>query len=255
MAITLEQIKSLRDRTGVSITACKAALDEAGGDEEKAIDFLRKKGEAKAADKADRSTAHSFVAVVSEGGKAAIVELRCETDFVAKDQSFMDLGNELAKKVLHGEITSPDAEIPELSAAMMRLGEKIQIENMAVVEGEVLGSYTHSNKIGVLVALNGGNEELAKDVAMHAAATNPRVMSPDEVPTELVEKEYEIWREQLANEGKPAEIMEKILMGKEKKFREENALLKQAFVKNPDMTIEQLLQAQGATLVKFVRFG
>lgn len=253
MSVSLEQIRSLRDRTGVSITACKAALEEAGGDEDKAIEVLRKRGEAKAADKADRATAHSFVAVEVDGNKAAMVELRCETDFVAKDQSLIDLGHALAKKLVSGEINASDRDISELKEAMLRLGENIVIENMACVEGDVVASYVHSGKIGVIVALEGGDIDLAKDVAMHAAATAPRVISPEEISDELVAKEREIWVEQLKSEGKPAEIVEKILVGKEKKFREENALIKQPFVKNPEMSIEQLLN--GAKVKGFVRFG
>jgi len=138
--------------------------------------------------------------------------------------------------------------------AFVKLGENIQIGDKKVLEGDMIGSYIHSNsRIGVLVSLDGGNAELAKDIAMHVAATNPQCISPDQVSDELVEKEKEIWKDQLAQEGKPAEIMDKIMMGKEKKFREENALVKQAFVKDPEKTIEQLLQEAGATVKDFGR--
>lgn len=257
MSVSIEQIKELRESTGVSMMACKAALEEANGDFDAAIDVLRKKGEAKAADRSERTTSNGVVVVKTGEGKASIVELLCETDFVARGDDFVALGGLLADKLLAGEI-SLDAkdEIAEVKDAVLRMGENIHIGNMVVVDGDTLGDYVHSNKkIGVVVSLNGGDSELARDIAMHAAATNPRVLSPDEVPNELVEKEKEIWTEQLATEGKPAEIIEKILMGKEKKFREENALLKQDFVKDPEKTIEQLLSNAGAEIKQYVRFA
>ncbi len=256
MTITIDQIKELRESTGVSMMACKKALEETSGDIDKAVDFLRKKGEAKAADRSERSTSQGAVAIKSKDGKSAIVQLSCETDFVAKSDEFLALTDLVADKLLNGEITVDDQDISEVKEAVLKLGENIQVGGMKLVEGENLGDYIHSNKkIGVLVSLTGGNIELAKDVAMHVAATNPRVLSPDQIDDSLVEKEKEIWTEQLASQGKPAEIMEKIMFGKEKKFREENALVKQSFVKDPDKTIEQLLQASEATINEFVRLA
>lgn len=254
MTVTIEDIKKLRETTGVSMTSCKKALEEANGDFEGAIDVLRKKGEAKAADRIGRSTTQGVVAVAEEKGKVAMVTLLCETDFVSRGDEFVKLAEGIAGKVLSGKAKTADREFSEIKDFMLKVGENIQIGDIAVIEGSNLGIYIHSNKkIGVVVSLDGGTGELAKDVAMHAAATNPRVISPDEVSQDLVEKEREIWSEQLKNEGKPAEIVEKIMIGKEKKFREENALLKQMFVKDPEKSIEQILG--GVKIKQFVRFG
>lgn len=256
MAVSMEQIKELRERTGVSMMACKTALEDANGDIDKAIEILRKKGEAKATDRAERSTGEGAIVVKSVGNKTAIVELLCETDFVARGDDFLSLAELVADKLLSGEIKPEVRDVAEIKEAVLRLGENVQIGNMRLFEGETVGEYVHSNKkIGVVVVLNGGNKELARDIAMHVAATNPKVLSPEEVSEELVMKEKEIWTDQLKAEGKPAEMIEKIMMGKEKKFREEAALIKQAFVKDPDKTIESLLTAAGASIENFVRYG
>jgi elongation factor Ts len=255
MTVSIEDLKKLRDLTGVSMTACKKALEEANGNIDDAVDVLRKKGTAKAADRSARSTAQGAIVVRTAEGKAAMVQLLCETDFVAIGDDFLNLANSVADKLLAGEITVDEKELPEVTDAGLKLGENIKIGEMKIFEASNVGDYVHSNrKIGVLVSLTAGDSETARDIAMHVAATNPQVISPDEISDEMVNKEKSIWEEQLKNEGKPAEIMEKIMMGKEKKFREENALLKQAFVKNPDQTIEDLLSASGATLEGFVRF-
>lgn len=256
MTVSIDQIKQLRETTGVSMMACKTALEETNGDFEKAIDLLRKKGEAKASDRAARSTAQGAVVVKSDGKKTAMVQLQCETDFVARGEDFLALVSKLADKLLKGEIKVSDRDVPEVKDAMLKLGENVQIGNMCLVEGGNVGDYVHSNKkIGVLVSLEGGTKELARDIAMHVAATNPRVLSPEQVEQALIDREKSIWSEQLKNEGKPAEIIEKIMLGKEKKFREENALLKQAFVKDSEKMIEDLLKAGSATVKEFVRFG
>lgn len=252
MTITLEQIKSLRDRTGVSTTACKAALEEAGGNEEMALDLLRKKGAAKAAERADRDTAHGVVALASSGSKVAILALGCETDFVAKNEDFVARANELAQQVLEG------GEGLDLSSAMadlnIQMGEKIEVKGQRVLEGAVTGSYLHLNKkIGVAIALDGASSEVANDICMHIAAMNPSTISPDEVDAASIEREKSIWLEQLQAEGKPENIMAQIMMGKEKKFREENALLSQPFVKNPDQQVKDLLG--GANVLEFVRYS
>ncbi len=240
MSVTLEQIKSLRDRTGVSTMACKKALEETQGDEEKAHEFLRKKGEAKAAERMDRTTKNGVVAVETRDGKAAIVSLGCETDFVAKNEDFIKAAQQIAAKLLkEGENTDLTSEIGDLN---IKMGEKVEVKDKKVVSGKNMGRYIHSNnKIAVVVSLNGGDTETAKDIAMHIAAMNPKVISPEDVAEELIEKEREIWTEQLKNEGKPESIIEKIMSGKERKFREESALISQAFVKDPEKTIEMLL--------------
>jgi elongation factor Ts len=252
MSITLEQIKSLRERTGVSTMACKQTLEETGGDEEKAIELLRKKGEAKAAKRADRSTNNGVVAIAEGEGKSAILALACETDFVAKNEDFVKAAKGLAQKVLeNGEDIELTEEVSELTLA---LGEKIDLKDKKLVEGNHLGTYVHgNNKIGVIVKLSGETEdEKERDVAMHVAAMNPKNISPEDIADEIVEKEKVIWTDQLKEQGKPEEIIGKIMMGKEKKFREEAALLTQSFVKNPELLIKDFLE--DVTVEDFWRF-
>jgi len=255
MAVSLDKIKELRELTGVSMMACKKVLEENDGEMEKSIDDLRKKGEAKAVDRADRETNQGVISYKAEGNKVSIVKLLSETDFVSRSDDFVALANLLAEKAFAGEIKAGD-EVSEVKDAVLKMGENISIGGLEVLEGDVLGVYIHSNqRIGVVVSLKGGTEELAKDIAMHTAATSPQCLSPDDIDNALVEREKSIWVEQLKQEGKPEEIMEKIMMGKEKKFREENALLKQQFVKDPEKTIEVLLSEAGATVEKFVRLA
>ncbi len=239
--ISAAAVQSLRARTGVSILACKQALDEAGGDEEKAIEILRKRGLSQAAKKADREQSEGAIFIASNSGKAALVLLKCETDFVARDAGFRQTGQELAETSLNkGEAAAKALAEEKIPAAVQKLGENISVGEWLTAEAPVIGTYVHSNsKIGVIIGLDKGSADAAKDVAMHAAAMNPMYRTPDEVPESAVAKEKEIWSAQLAKEGKPAPIMEKIMMGKEKKFREENALVKQAFVKDPGKTVEQ----------------
>ncbi len=253
MNISASAIASLRARTGVSISACKEALEEAGGDEEKAIELLRKRGLSQAAKKAAREQAEGLAFIAEDSSKIAIVLMRCETDFVARDDNFQKTGNDIVDTLLkQGEAaakTKAEALIPEL---VQKLGENITLGEMHLVEGATLGSYLHSNaKIAVGIALEGGSKDHARDLAMHAAALSPKVVSPDEVTADLVEKERDIWKEQLKTEGKPEAMFDKIMVGKEKKFREESALLKQNFVKDPTKTIEQYLG--DAKVTKYVR--
>lgn len=252
-AISATAIASLRARTGVSISACKEALEEAGGDEEKAIELLRKRGLSQAAKKAAREQAEGLAFIAEDASKIAIALLRCETDFVARDENFQSTGNAIVDVLLKDGADAAKAKadvlIPEL---VQKLGENITLGELHVVEGATLGAYLHSNaKIAVAVALNGGSKEHARDVAMHAAALAPRVISPDEVTQDLIDAEKGIWKEQLSKEGKPEAMWDKIMMGKEKKFREESALTKQAFVKDPSKTVEQYLG--DASVMKYVR--
>lgn len=251
MSVSLEQIKKLRERTGISMTTCKNALEEADGDEELAIEILRKKGESKAAERADRATANGVVAVVLKDDKAAMISLACETDFVAKNADFIKKTEALAERMLsEGEDTDFSNEIADMN---IQLGEKIEIKDRKVISGKKIGKYIHlNNRIGVVIATTGGDDELVKDLAMHIAASNPRTLSPDEIGADLIEKEKEIWRELLKTEGKPEAIWDKIMEGKEKKFREEFALLTQPFVKNPEKLIQDLLG--GETVLSFHRF-
>lgn len=248
---SLETIKALREKTGASLQACKKALEESHGDEPTAIEILRKKGEAHAAARTDRQTHHGAIGVALAEGVAVILHLGCETDFVAKTDDFVQSADELAQAYLQeGENYDPTER---LNALQLKMGEKVAVTDFRFVRGEVLGDYIHNRKVGALVALDGATTELARDIAMHITAMRPLVLSPDEVSEDLIEKERGIWREQLQNEGKPQAIFDKILEGKEKKFREEHALLKQPFVKNPDQTIEQLLN--GVRVKGFVRLG
>ncbi len=248
--VSAAQVKELRDKTNVGMMACKKALAEAGGDIEKATEILRKRGEAKAGEKADRSTSEGVVAI---SGSAAVV-LRCETDFVARNESFIAYAQELAQKADSNGEEGAKAFFEESNTdKIQEVGENITLGEIVLVEGgDQKGSYVHSNgKLGALVALDGGTEEQARDLAMHAVAMNPQVANPEDVPTEDIEKEKEIYREQLINEGKPEQIIDKIIEGKVKKFCAERALTSQAFVKDPSQTVAQYLGA--GKLVSFVR--
>lgn len=235
--------------------AVKKALDEASGDEEKAIEILRKRGEAQAVKKAARDQSEGCIFIAQEGSKAALVQLACETDFVAKGDDFQSTGKELASKALSEDADAAKSHAESIVPDLVnKLGENISFAEVKVVEGSPLGTYVHTNKkIGVIVTLEGGDETKARDVAMHAAAMAPEFVNPEDVSAEIVEKEKEIWKEQLTKEGKPAEIQEKIMMGKEKKFREESALMKQPFAKDPTMTIEKYLD--GTKVVEYVRMA
>ncbi len=252
MAVSAQDVKALRDRTGVAMMACKKALEEANGDMDAAIEILRKKGEAKAADKADRTTGEGRVAIAGR----AMVKLLCETDFVGKNEDFIALANEIADKAAADGSDAAKAHFEDIKAdKILKIGENIVLEDVQVVDGgTVAGGYVHTTgKVGTLVILDGGDEEKARDAAMHATAMSPLVANPEDVPAELIEKEREIGREQMANEGKPAEIIEKIVDGKIKKFCAERALTSQPFVKDPSMTVAEYLG--DAKLVSFVRMA
>lgn len=242
MSIDATTVASLRSRTGVSILECKNALEEANGDEEQAIALLRKRGAAQAVKKADRDQSEGLVFTAQEGNRVAMVLLKCETDFVARNEDFQVLGAELAATALTEGTDAVHAATGKITNAVQQLGENISLGDVQITEGETLGTYVHTNgKIGVVVALRGGTQEVARDVAMHAAAMNPGFISPSDVPADLVEQEKTVWKEQLAKENKPENIVEKIMLGKEKKFREENALLTQPFAKDPQKTVAQFL--------------
>jgi len=238
--VSIDQIKELRERTGISMTVCKKALEEVGGDMNAAIDLLRKKGEAKAVERGDRDAGEGRVAIAGTDQKKAMILLACETDFVARSEECAKAAQGFAERVL---VEGVDVDLSgEVADMGIQLGEKIEIKGKVIFEGPMIGAYIHSNnKIGVLVNLSGGSAEQGKDVAMHTAATKPDCVSPDQMDADLVEHEKGIWREQLVAEGKPAEIMDKIMMGKERKFGEDGALISQPFVKNPDQTVGQYL--------------
>ena len=266
-AVTAALVKELRERTGLGMMECKKALVEAGADIDKAIDDLRKSGQAKAAKKAARTAAEGAIGVaVSDCGKNAVmVEINSETDFVARDENFLGFVAKVAQTALAaGEADA--AKIAELKTAeggsieetrqalVQKIGENIQIRRASLLQAEgAIGAYVHGGKIGVLVALKGGNAELGKDVAMHVAATNPMAVSGDQVPAEVLEKEKEIIRAQPDMAGKPEEIVEKMLGGRINKFLKEVSLVDQPFVKNPDQTVGKLVKDGGAEVTGFMR--
>lgn len=253
MSITAEQVAKLRARTGSGILDAKNALEEAKGDEELAIEVLRKRGKAQAVKKGDRVQSEGAIFIATDGKKAALVQVKCETDFVGRSEVFVKFGQGLADTLLAKGKSAFDAYAAEkVPAAVLELGENISLGDVREVASPVIGTYVHSNrKIGVVVGLEGGTTEQASDVAMHGAAMNPSYVRPSDVSQEVVLKEKEIWKEQMKNDKKPAEILEKIMLGKEKKFREENALTTQAFVKDQNVTVEKMLGA--AQIKEYVR--
>jgi len=266
-AVTAALVKELRERTGLGMMECKKALVEAEGDIERAIDDLRKSGQAKAAKKAGRTAAEGAIAVaVSGDGKTAImVEINSETDFVARDDNFLGFANKVAEAALAaGKTEAADIAGVELAdgstveqareALIQKIGENIQVRRAAILSAEsALGAYVHGGKIGVLVALKGGDEALGRDVAMHVAAVAPQVVNPSEVPESDLEREKEIIRAQPDMAGKPAEIVEKMLGGRIQKFLKEISLVEQPFVKDPNTTVGKLVKDAGAEIQAFTR--
>lgn len=267
--ITAALVKELRERTGAGMMDCKKALTAVEGDMDKAIDFLREKGLAAAAKKASRVAAEGVVAsYVSEDGKVGvIVEVNCETDFVAKTDNFKALVNAIAAHIAATNPADMDAlmvseiEGKTVSAlvteSIAKIGENISVRRFAryeVPEG-VVAAYIHGGgKIGVLVNMQGGSAELGKDVAMHIAAANPSYLNREQVPASELEHEKEVLSEQARNEGKPEKIIEKMVIGRIQKFYKEVCLLDQEFVKDPDQTIAKLLKANNAEVAEFARF-
>jgi len=261
-------VKELRERTGAGMMECKKALVEANGDLDAAADNMRKAGLAKADKKAGRVAAEGKVVIQrsGDGRRAAIVEVNSETDFVAGGDEFGAFAQAIAAAALDATPADLDALMALPMAAgqsveetrrglVAKIGENIQVRRFAVIESEgVLGEYLHGSRIGVLVAMKGGNPELAKDIAMHVAASRPQYVSADQVPAETAAKEKEILMEQARQEGKPEEIVEKMVVGRLKKFFAEITLLGQPFVKDPDVTVEKLLKQNQAEVTEFLRF-
>ena len=258
------QVKELRERTGLGLLECKKALAEASGDIEAAIETLRKSSGMKAAKKAGRTAAEGIVAIQSapDGSLAAMVEVNSETDFVARDENFLNFVQTVvgtAFEQRNNDITLlAGGDIEEARQALVqKIGENISVRRVVVHEASagVVGGYVHgNNRIAVVVSLKGGNAELAKDVAMHIAAVNPQVVSPDQMAEEVVAKEREIYAAQAQESGKPAEIVEKMIDGRIRKFLSENSLTEQAFVKEPDTTVGKLVSTAGAEIIGFSRF-
>ena len=265
MGISASQVKELRERTGAGMMECKKALTETGGDLEAAVEAMRKSGMAKADKKAGRVAAEGRVEIAGEGNKAVIVEINCETDFVGNDDNFRAFSSACANAALNGEADSVDALMAETvdgqtleeqrTQLVAKVGENVQVrrfERMAAAD--TLGYYQHGARIGVLVGLTGGDEALAKDVAMHIAASSPVCVDEGQVPTELLDKERAIFKAQAEESGKPANIVEKMIEGRIRKYLGEITLVGQPFVKDPDLTVGQLLESKGASIAAFVRY-
>jgi elongation factor Ts len=270
MAITAQMVKELREKTGAGMMDCKKALTETNGDMEKAIDWLREKGIAKAAKKADRIAAEGTTLIEVNGNAAVILEVNSETDFVAKNEGFKTLVKELAAHLLANKPATVEEALQQkmdngatveehINAAIAKIGEKITLRRFEIVEkgdNAAFGAYLHmGGRIGVLTLLEGTtNEEVAKDVAMHIAAINPKYVSRDQVSQEEIAREREVLTQQALNEGKPENIVAKMVEGRLNKFYEEICLLEQSFVKNPDVKVRQFVESNGATVKSFVRY-
>ena len=262
--MSASQVKELRERTGLGLLECKKALAAANGDIETAIEDLRKSSGMKAAKKAGRTAADGVVAnrIAEDGSYGVVVEVNSETDFVARDTSFLGFVSKVVDKAFADRTTDIEAlsggDIEsDRQALVQKIGENISVRRVAMVAAEtgVVGGYVHgNNRIAVLVELKGGDQDLARDVAMHVAAVNPQVVSPADMPEEQIDKEREIFTAQAQDSGKPAEIIEKMIDGRIRKFLSENSLTEQAFVKDPEVTVGKLVKAAGAEIVSFSRF-
>lgn len=257
-------VKELRERTGLGLLECKKALAAAGGDVEVAIEELRKSSGMKAAKKAGRTAADGVVSmrITADGTSGVIGEVNSETDFVARDENFLSFVSQVMDAAVAAQtddvtvIAGGDVETSR-QALVQKIGENISVRRIAArsTDSGAVGGYVHGNsRIAVLVELEGGDAELAKDVAMHVAAVNPAVVSPSDMPAELLQKEREIFTAQAADSGKPPEIIEKMIEGRVRKYLSENSLTEQAFVKDPDTTVGKLVSAAGARVVGFTRF-
>ena len=257
-------VKELRERTGLGLLECKRALKEAANDIDAAIEALRKSSGMKAAKKAGRIAADGVVTtrIAEDGSFGVLVEVNSETDFVARDENFLGFVGSVADALYENRSADVEAlrsgPLDEAREALVqKIGENIGIRRASMVTAEsgVVGSYVHgNNRIAVLVELRGGDQDLARDVAMHVAAVNPQVVSPSDMPEALLEQERDIFTAQAQESGKPAEIIEKMIGGRIKKYLAENSLSEQAFVKDPDVTVGQLVKSAGAEVISFSRF-
>ena len=270
MAITAQMVKELRAKTGAGMMDCKRALTETNGDMEAAIDHLREKGIASAAKKADRIAAEGSTFILSEGNEAVILEVNAETDFVAKNESFQGLVKELAEHLLANKPADVEAALEQnmtdgktvgvyINESIAKIGENLSLRRFEVktkTDNGAFGEYLHAGgRIGALVVLEGSTDaEVAKDVAMHIAAINPKYVSRDQVSAEETEREREVLTQQALNEGKPEKIVARMVEGRLGKFFEDICLLDQTFVKNPDQKVKQVVEAAGAEVQGFVRY-
>ena len=254
--VTAALVKELRERTAAGMMECKKALVAAEGDIELAIENMRKSGAAKAAKKAGNVAAEGTIIIKEDAGVAALLEVNCQTDFVAKDAGFLAFANEVAEAALAErlDIVALQAKFEDARIALVtKIGENISIRRVELVEGVALASYRHGEKIGVVVAGEGDAETL-KHIAMHVAASKPEYVNPSDVPADVVEKEKAVQVEIAMNEGKPQEIAEKMVIGRMKKFTGEVSLTGQAFIMEPKKTVADILKEKGASVTTFVRF-
>jgi elongation factor Ts len=267
MTISASMVKELRERTGAGMMECKKALTESNGDLDLAVENMRKSGLAKADKKAGRVAAEGRVAIEQSSDAAAMAEVNCETDFVANGEEFGGFASAIAKAVLAASPASVEAlndvklasgETADLVRRNLvaKIGENITVRRIEryQAKGTVFGAYIHGTRIGVIVEMKGGNPVLAKDIAMHVAASRPLCVKPEQVSADVLDKEREIIRAQSADSGKPAAIIEKMVEGRLKKFLAEVTLLGQPFVKDPEQTVEKLLKSAGAEVLRFTRF-
>lgn len=267
MAITAAMVKELRESTGAGMMDAKKALVESDGNMEAAVDWLRTKGLAKAAKKSGRTAAEGLVAVVVDGGKGVAVEVNSETDFVAKNAEFQEMVSGIASAALSvsdvESLAAADLDgksvADTLTDKIATIGENMSLRRMAALEGDAVVSYVHNaaaagmGKIGVLVAMTGGDEAFGKQVAMHIAAVNPAALSESDLDASVVEKEKQVQMDIARESGKPEQVIEKMIVGRMKKFVAESTLLNQQFVVNPDLTVEAAAKEAGATITGFVR--
>ena len=266
MSVTASMVKDLRERTGAGMMECKKALVETGGDLDAAVEALRMSGQAKADKKSARVAADGKVVIINGGGKAVIAEINSETDFVAKDDNFSAFAEAVATAALATGTTDVAAlssqaiddgkSVEEARTELVtKVGENISVRRISILESAgPIGSYTHGARIGAVVTLEGGNTDLARDIAMHVAAINPTCIDESGVPAETLETEKRIFTEQAAESGKPPEIIEKMIGGRINKFLKEITLVGQPFVKDDKQTVGQLLKSAGASVTSFVRF-
>jgi elongation factor Ts len=265
MNITADSVKQLRERTGAGMMECKKALVETKGDLDAAAELMRKTGLAKADKKASRVAAEGTVAVERSGKSAVLVEVNCETDFVARSDEFQAFARQIAKSALANSATTledllgsanGDSSLEDQRRALIaKIGENISVRRFVKVSAPgALGTYIHGSRIGSLVALEGGDESLARDLAMHVAAVNPAYIDASEVPASVLDKEREILTDQTKGEKKPPDIIAKMVEGRLRKYLAEITLLGQPFVKDPETTVEKLVKKAGAKVVRFVRF-
>ncbi len=266
MAVSAALVKELRAITDAPMMDCKKALDETAGNINDAVKYLREKGAAKAVKKASRVASEGLVVAVQRDNQIALVEVNSETDFVARNDDFIGFANDLARVTLDNNVT----DVEQLKAAKInadetieqrrqtlvaKLGENLNVRRVALITGQgTVASYVHSGRIAVIIDVINGSEELAKDLAMHIAASNPIVVSPEDVPADAVANEKDIFRAQALESGKPAEIVEKMIDGRIKKYLSEVSLLGQAFVKDPSKTVADILKADKASVKSFIRF-